>query len=88
MLRYKEISCIERNRERAQEFWIHFNVFYIVITKYKEISCKERRGREKKRERNRERALEFWIHFNVFCVVIAKYNEISWRVRRMVGGKK
>ena len=46
MLKYKEISCIERrerNRERAQEFWIHFNVFYVVITKYKEISWRVKR---------------------------------------------
>ena len=46
MLRYKKISCIERrerNRERAQEFWIHFNVFCVVIAKYKEISWRVRR---------------------------------------------
>ena len=48
MLRYKEISCIERRareieRERAKEFWIHFNVFCVVIEKYKEISWSVRR---------------------------------------------
>ena len=53
MLRYKEISCKERrerenkererNRERALEFWIHFNVFCVVIEKYKEISWSVRR---------------------------------------------
>ena len=52
MLRYKEISCkerrerekkIEREIERAQEIWIHFNVFCVVIAKYKEISWRVRR---------------------------------------------
>ena len=47
MLRYKEISRIERTAreiewERPQEFWIHFNVFCVVIAKYKEISWRVR----------------------------------------------
>ena len=41
--RERENKERERNRERALEFWIHFNVFCVVIEKYKEISWSVRR---------------------------------------------
>ena len=46
--RERENKERERNRERALEFWIHFNVFCVIIVKYKEISCRVRRRKEEK----------------------------------------
>ena len=48
----------EREREKEQEFLIHFDVFCVIIVKYKEISWRVRRKKEKRWKKVTSRSTE------------------------------